>query len=94
MTDPIIDIAGRYWTIGGDGTGVVELDMYPDSQADCSGIFIFDRTNATRLVIALTMALAARPVDPIGIGELGETGEQLELPFPDPPWESGQLRRH
>jgi hypothetical protein len=28
----------------------------------------------------------AYPDEPVGTGELGETGEQLELPFVDPPW--------
>jgi hypothetical protein len=52
---------------------------YGGSHHDGDMLSIFDRANAARLLAALMTALTGNPVPPIGVGELGETGEWLEI---------------
>jgi hypothetical protein len=88
MTEPIVDLVGRHWTIWSDEDsvhlrGCIDPDCDGDS-GDCATHehFTLDRADAVRLAIELATALAGRPVPPIG-----EADGQLELPFTDPPWQ-------
>jgi hypothetical protein len=78
----------RYWEVWGVEQSIVFegcRDPYCDSdEGNCADHqwIMFDRTEATRLAIALATELAGKPVPPID-----EADGQLELPFLDPPWQ-------
>lgn len=96
MTDPIVDIDGLYWKVF-SGENAVYLSVCDDPgpcekcPSEGHSLFILDRANAARLLTALVVALTGKPMPPV---DPGEQGEQLELPFPDPPWRGDQPKRH
>jgi hypothetical protein len=77
------ETCGGWWAIV-DTTGRVVCERHPCHAIDVKTL------DAAKAFIAEW----DDPDGPIGKAELGETGEQLELPFDDPPWQSDQLGRN